>query len=112
MSNCEYVQNHYGVPAEIGRRVKFNSEFGTIAEDRGHYIGVNFDRDKPGKIFNVHPTDDVEYLDEIAKVRKVSRGAARYARFLEYGDCFRNFVDYCRWDADPERSWNGGRNEI
>jgi len=37
---------------------------------------------------------------------KVSRSKARYRRYLEYGDSFDSFLDFCRWDADPERSWN------
>lgn len=37
---------------------------------------------------------------------KISRSKARYQRFLEYGECFKNFIEFCRWDADPERSWN------
>lgn len=40
---------------------------------------------------------------------KVSRSKARYLRFLEYGDMFDSFLEFCRWDAEPERSWNGGR---
>jgi hypothetical protein len=103
--NCEYVKQHYGVPAEIGRLVKVNGKRGIIAEDRGHYIGVNFDADKPGEIRNAHPTSEVEYLG-MGKVRKPSRFAARAARFREYGDGFQSFVEYCRWDADPTRSWN------
>jgi hypothetical protein len=39
----EYVCRTYGVPAEIGRRVIVYGKPGIIAEDRGHYIGVNFD---------------------------------------------------------------------
>ena len=42
-------------------------------------------------------------------VPKVSRSKARYGRFLEYGDMFDSFLDFCRWDSEPERSWNGGR---
>lgn len=40
------------------------------------------------------------------KPPKVSRSRARYLRFLEFGDSFSSFLDFCRWDADPERSWN------
>jgi len=40
---------------------------------------------------------------------KLSRSKLRYQRYLEYGDMFHSFLDFCRWDADPERSWNGGR---
>jgi len=40
---------------------------------------------------------------------KPSRAKQRYRRFLEYGDSFQTFLDFCRWDADPRRSWNGGQ---
>jgi hypothetical protein len=104
---CEYVRDYYGVPADIGRRVVVGGKPGIIAADRGNYIGVNFDADRPGEISNCHPTSDVEY-GEMGAVRKPSRHAARYQRYLEYGDCFDSFVSFCRWDAQPERSWNGG----
>lgn len=107
MANCEYVQQYYGVPACIGRRVTVSGKPGIIAADRGNYIGVNFDSDKPGVILNAHPTSEVDYGD-MGKVRKPSRYAARYDRFLEYGDGFDSFIDFCRWDAEPERSWNHG----
>ncbi len=103
--NCQYICDHYNVPAHIGRRVIVHGKPGIIAEDRGHYLGVNFDHNKPGVIHNAHPTDGVEYL-EMGTIRKPSKGAARYQRFHEYGDRFRSFIDFCRWDADPEHSWN------
>lgn len=103
--NCEYVKKHYGVQADIGRKVICNGESGIIAEDRGHYIGVNFDKDKPCVVHNVHPTDNVEYL-EMGKIRKATRSQLRYKRYLEYGDCFEQFIDFLRWDGDKERSWN------
>lgn len=37
---------------------------------------------------------------------KLSRSKERYRRYLEYGDGFYNFLDFCYWDAQPERSWN------
>jgi len=103
--NCEYVKRTYGVPAEIGRRVTVYGKPGIIAEDRGHYIGVTLDCDKPGVVKNYHPTDGVQYHD-IGNVRRASRGRQRYSRYLEYGDGFQSFLDFCRWDADPEHSWN------
>lgn len=105
--SCEYAREYYGVPAVIGRRVVVYGKPGIIAEDRGHYIGVNFDSDKPGVIRNAHPTSEVEY-GEIGVVRPMTRSQARYKRFLEYGDGFDSFVQFCRWDASPERSWNFG----
>lgn len=86
MPAFEYVRNSYNVPACFGRRV--------IA-----YGNVN----------NYHPVDGIEYLPATGKVRKPGRSQARYLRYIEYGDCFDSFLDFCRWDAEPERSWNGGR---
>ncbi|MET3119751.1 hypothetical protein AAKU64_003997 [Undibacterium sp. GrIS 1.8] len=103
--SCEYVRDYYAVPAVIGRRVIVGGKAGVIAEDRGHYIGVNFDSDKPGVVHNCHPTGEVEY-GEIGVVRKITASQQRYRRFLEYGDGFDSFVGFCRWDAEPERSWN------
>ena len=37
---------------------------------------------------------------------KISRGKQRYRRYLEYGDGFDSFLDFCRWDA--EQSWQRG----
>lgn len=48
-------------------------------------------------------------LENSPKPPKRTRAQERYRRFLEYGDGFDSFLDYCRWDAHPERSWNGGR---
>lgn len=107
MPNCEYVREQYGVPAVIGRRVVVSGKSGIIAADRGHYIGVTFDADKPGVICNCHPTSEVEY-GEMGKVRKMTKAQARYQRWFEYGDMFDSFLDFCRWDGEPERSWNGG----
>ena len=106
--SCEYVSQYYGVPACIGRRVLAHGKPGIIAEDRGNYIGVLLDCDKPQHVNNYHPVDGIVYLEEKGKVRKPRRSAARYLRYIEYGDCFDSFLDYCRWDALPEHSWNGG----
>ena len=98
---CEYVQKHYGVPACVGRRVIHRGEPGIIAEDRGHYIGVNFDSDKPGVIMNVHPTDEVEYLG-MGKIRKMTKAQARYQRYLSIGDCFEDFRHFLAYETDIE----------
>lgn len=38
--------------------------------------------------------------------KKLTKAQARYQRFLEYGDMFETFIDFCRWDAEEERSWH------
>jgi hypothetical protein len=93
--SCEYARKYYGVPAEIGRRVIVHGKPGIIIEDRGNYLGVNFDSDKPGRTMNCHPTDHVEY-GEMGTIRKMTRSQARYAHFLEVGDCFDNFREFLR----------------
>ena len=82
-TNCEYVREYYKVPAEIGRRILFDERPGIIAEDRGNYIGVNFDKDKPGVILNVHPTDEnLTYLD-MGEVRKLTKSQKQYKEYKE-----------------------------
>jgi hypothetical protein len=105
--NCEYARDHYGVPAEIGMKVIAYGKSGIIVEDRGHYLGITLDTEKPGTVNNYHPTDGIEY-GELGKIRPMTRSQRRYQRYLEYGDWFNNFLDFCRWDSDPERSWNRG----
>lgn len=80
--SCEYVREYYGVPAVIGRRVVINGKHGIIAADRGHYIGVNFDADKPGVIRNAHPTWEVQYGD-MGDIRPMTRSQKRYRDYLD-----------------------------
>lgn len=76
-----YVIETYGVPACIGREILHQGRGGVIAADRGNYIGVNFDDQKPGVIHNIHPTDGVVYLG-IKPVRKQTRAQQRYQAYL------------------------------
>lgn len=91
--SCEYAREHYNVPACIGRRIVFKGRPGIIAEDRGHYIGVNFDDDKPGEVFNVHPTDDVMY-GEMGRIRLMTRSQARYKAYWKVAECYNSFAEY------------------
>ncbi len=103
--SCEYVKDYYRVPAEIGRRIEHDDNPGIIAEDRGHYIGVNFDKDKPGVVFNVHPTDNVKYL-EMGIIRKMTRSQKRYQDYLKVADCFDDFwhyLKYTAWESQKKR---------
>jgi len=87
MANCEYVRQYYGVNACVGRRVIAYGKPGVIAEDRGHYIGILLDCDKPGNVNNYHPVDGIEYLDEIGKVRPLTRSQRRYREY-KHADWF------------------------
>lgn len=89
--NCEYVRQHYQVPAEIGRRVIMNGKPGIIAEDHGAHIGVLFDADKPNNIKPCHPTWKVEY-GEMGKVRKMTRSQKRYREYLDVAECYDSFA--------------------
>lgn len=91
MPNCKYVRDTYRVPAEIGRRVIIDGRPGIIAEDRGHYIGVNFDDVKPGVVANAHPTWRIEY-GAIGQVRQITRSQRRY-------------LDYLRLECNESFSW-------
>lgn len=82
MAEFQYIRDYYGVPAEIGRRVTVYGQPGVIALDRGHYIGVNFDSDKPGLVKNAHPVDGVVY-GEMGLIRPMTRAQMRYEQFLD-----------------------------
>ncbi len=96
----QYVRDYYGVPAELGRRVVVNGKPGVIALDRGHYIGVNFDDDKPGDVRNVHPTDGVVY-GEMGLIRPMTRSQLRYAQFLD-ADSGLPFSEWLRYAPGVE----------
>lgn len=91
--NCEYVRQHYGVPAQVGRRVTVYGKPGVIAADRGHYLGVNFDADKPGVIHNAHPTSGVVYGD-MGAVRPMTRAQRRYMEYLDVADLYESFAAF------------------
>lgn len=100
--NFDYIRSFYSVPACIGRRVTIDGKPGVIAADRGNYIGVNFDCDKPNLIKNAHPTWEVVY-GEMGKVRPMTRSQKRYLAFLEVGDLYEGFSDYLR--RENGRRW-------
>lgn len=80
--SCEYVREYYGVPACVGRIVTYKGRKGIISADRGNYIGVTFDDQKPGLISNFHPkTEGFEY-GNMGKVRKMTPGQRRYKAYL------------------------------
>lgn len=98
----EYVRQTYGVPAEIGRRVTVYGQPGIITADRGHYIGVTFDSDKPYVINNAHPTAEVVY-GEMSRPRKLTRSQRTYQEYLDVGDLYENFAHFLRTRAAQRR---------
>jgi hypothetical protein len=69
--DCEYARVYYGVPACIGRRVTVDGKPGIIAEDRGHYIGVNFDDDGRRRMkLYYHKTDGVPRFPVALRIRE------------------------------------------
>ncbi len=98
--NCDYVRETYGVPACIGRIVTYKGRKGIISADRGNYIGVTFDDQKPGCVSNFHPnTEGLEY-GGIGKVRKMTRGQQRY-RDWQYADSGITFAEWLGIPAKP-----------
>jgi hypothetical protein len=76
--------------------------------------GNGNDKDKCSSGWNITEWNQLgcylgsEIIGEIKPKPKISRSKQRYQRYLEYGDWFDSFLDFCYWDADKERSWNGG----
>lgn len=94
--NCEYVRQHYRVPAEIGRRIDFNGRSGVIAEDHGNYIGVLFDDANPNNIVSIHPKEDGLTYGEMGKVRKMTTSQRRYRDFMEADWFVGTFEDWIK----------------
>jgi hypothetical protein len=53
--------------------------------------------------FRVTEEGKIKALETLPVPPKISRSKMRYQRFLEYGDGFESFLDYCRWDS--KQSW-------
>lgn len=64
MTPFDYIRRVYGVPARFGGRVTVYGRPAVIVEDRGHYLGIAYD-ENPGVVCSAHPTDGVEYLEEV-----------------------------------------------
>ena len=90
----EYIKEYYGVPAELGRVIEYNGERGLITADRGNYVGVTFDKDKPGDISNIHPTDEnLKYISAFKKIRPMTRSQKNYQEYLRM-DCNETFAEW------------------
>ncbi len=94
--DCEYVRKAYEVPAEIGLRVIWRDRPGTIYQDGGNYVSVNFDDEKPGYCSLIHPTDpDLKYLKEHSDLRvlKLTKSQKNYQRYLD-SECDETFSEW------------------
>jgi hypothetical protein len=54
------IRKYYGVPAKRGAKIKFQGIECKILSARGPYLRVK----GPSKRFNIHPTWQVEYMQE------------------------------------------------
>lgn len=57
----EYVCQHYGVPACLGREVMAYGKPGIIVKDLGHHIGVALVDDPRQRVRPYHPVDGMVY---------------------------------------------------
>jgi hypothetical protein len=94
MNRFQYIRQSYGVCPFIGQGVVVDGKPGIIVEDRGRYLGVNFESDKPGVVSNCHPTWRVEY-GQTRKIRKPSKSAKRYMQWLDESDMWD--IDFGEW---------------
>ena len=79
----EYIKDHYGVDISLGMEVEFNGDTGVVTADRGHYVGVTFDKDKPGAMSNIHPTDEaIKFTGRVRKIRGMTRPQRNYQGYL------------------------------
>lgn len=79
----EYIKDYYGVDVAIGMDIEFNGDRGIVSADKGNYIGVTFDKDKPGNVSNIHPKDEaLVFTGKIRKVRSLTRSQSNYQDYL------------------------------
>lgn len=91
-----YIKTIYRVPAEYGRRIRFQGkEEGIIVNADGQYIEVLMDKSKPGHTVRLHPTWEVEYLD-MGEPRKPSRSTQRYRDYI-HSEMNMSFIDWLRY---------------
>ncbi|MQB00525.1 MAG: hypothetical protein GEU78_09580 [Actinobacteria bacterium] len=70
--SMQYIRDYYKVPAKRGGRIlyTYGGELigqpgeGTIVGAKDQYLRVRFDSD-PSRIYTLHPTWSVEYLDAL-----------------------------------------------
>lgn len=96
--NFEYVNQHYGVNACVGRRVVAYGCAGTITKDFGQYIGIVLDTAPHSAPERYHPTDGIEYGEVIdyepPKINaRQYQAKCNYQEFLDE-DCSYEFHEW------------------
>lgn len=92
----EYIQQYYKVPACIGRGVTIDGKPGIITEDRGNYIGVTLDEQKPGTVGTYHPTDPSVVYGEMRTIRPMTKAQARYRAFKDAEWFHGTFIEFLK----------------
>jgi hypothetical protein len=66
MSQYDYVNSTYHIPAKTGGRVRYTGDkepqMGTIVKSYGNYLGIRLDGEKT--VGRYHPTWALDYFDE------------------------------------------------
>ncbi|UVO09337.1 hypothetical protein LW347_05010 [Pectobacterium polonicum] len=98
MSSFDYVNQHYGVNACVGRRVIAYGEPGTIVRDFGNYIGIVLDSAPHADPRRYHPTDGIKYGDiiEYTPPEINARQAKAKCNYREYQDADYGH-DFAEW---------------
>lgn len=111
--SLDYIKQHYGVPADLGRKVVFQGRTGVIVGYHGACLKVNFDDEKPNKYAKLHPNWHIEYGD-IGVIRPLTRGQQRYQEWRDSENGL-SFAEWCGMDAETvskrkrfasERNWS------
>ncbi len=97
MQDFSYIQKHYGVPAERGRRIRYKGEKeGVIVASTGGYIMVVLDGEKATHRRPYHPTDQIEYLG-MGTVPRLTASQRRYQQYLD-ADSGLSFMEWLKWN--------------
>lgn len=106
----DYIREYYRVPAEAGRRVRYDGKEGVITRARNQYVMIYFDGDKNER-GPFHPTDGVTYLG-MGKVPKRSRSQERYRRYREADGAFDSFHHFLLYGKLERRARRLGFNSV
>lgn len=104
MNGCDYVRQHYGVPACIGRRVIAYGKPGIIVKDCGHHIGIALDDDPKRRVGHYHPVDGIQYGEMADKLPKPAK-RTNWDKFID-DDID---IDFHEWLGinKPRFEWRG-----